>query len=1075
MYPEIPMIEARSTTPSENLQEILDAGGSAGQSLFTGQQQYCTPRWFAEQCQRKLGLTRPLTILDPQVGDGALIALDPGSYGVMRFGVDIDNRLEKTSSFCNLALANTVKVDGILQDIAPDIRFVCVNANPPFGKRWKVGDKMMDSTEYTWDFVTRYGNLGYFIANDKTIRELGLDQHAWATSYETHKANTLWSGLSDSLTIGVVFWRRPLERDIDETWKQDWFNTPSAQVSAIWENVKNIINEEKVSRPDFNIYLEDGELRTYLSFRKQCKDKLSHADIVKLHKINHCHPLTLTTEKESRVLMRSLVDCGFYTIQPEALAAIEDALLQVNSLACPIMPVTDFETVAYADEEDELVCGNAVSNELMSFTTGKRYKLTTGSYKFTEKFTRNKVHFDEDTQTTYTKEHDCQLSGNDRYIEVSDDNGKAIRFMDRPREETGREFPESQLWQIFRKPDVKTVAELKPAAIETNLAVLRSCELMSNYRYYLGQGKYLSRIATKDCGLAAAATGTGKTLMAISLLAMKGPERALIIAPQGTMRSSEVEDDDGEEQEEVSASQWIQEINRFAPFLQVWEIFSHSDYERILSLNGGELPPGVYVSYYQAMFQNGAKERCPSSWDDEKLNKYGISKGLGPLEMQANKTHWTDSVGKEVNGIRCILEPCLATLIGHHFDMVMLDEAHVCCNLGANLTQMLIRLQPKYRWALTATPIPNVVDNLFSLAGWICVDDWYKGNRRNAAWPYARHEQSRFTATFRTMERDFTQEAINKKKDPKNRGMVIRDSPMISSPARLLKLLKSWMAYISKPDVNQNYIPPEIIDVRVSMGREQSVLYGHFLDRANIDGHPLTRARKQSAWLRGICCDPMHFRHGGPKVTSNMNPKVIAILELVRDILAAGEQVVIINSRVGLSDTLQQKLVEAGVPISRIDSTIPAEQHAAQANLFKSGRARVKLMGIKCASAYSFDACANEIIGSIEYSPGPLTQAVGRIDRVTNAVKKKIYCILNKNSIEEIMFDTVALKDDAATICLKGQRVPRTFKPVDGSELLASAIEHFDLSGSTPESECEAQWPKLRKRIADALLTSAKP
>ena len=288
-----------------------------------------------------------------------------------------------------------------------------------------------------------------------------------------------------------------------------------------------------------------------------------------------------------------------------------------------------------------------------------------------------------------------------------------------------------------------------------------------------------------------------------------------------------------------------------------------------------------------------------------------------------------------------------------------------------------------------------------------------------------------------------------------------------------LKLLKPWMAYIGKADVNPKYIPPKVVDVRVAMGREQSALYGYFLDRANIDGsHARARAMKQGAWLRSVCCDPMHFRHGGgkaPKVTSNMNPKVVAILELVREILSRKEQVVIINSRVGLSNTLQEKLIEAGVPIARIDSTVSADQHSAQANLLKSGRALVMLMGIKCASAYSFDACQNEIIGSIEYSPGPFTQAIGRIDRVTNATEKKIYCILNKNSIEEIMFDTVATKDDAATICLKGQRVARTFKPVDGSEILASAIENFDLSGSTPESECEEQWPKLRKRITNSL------
>ena len=133
------------------------------------------------------------------------------------------------------------------------------------------------------------------------------------------------------------------------------------------------------------------------------------------------------------------------------------------------------------------------------------------------------------------------------------------------------------------------------------------------------------------------------------------------------------------------------------------------------------------------------------------------------------------------------------------------------------------------------------------------------------------------------------------------------------------------------------------------------------------------------------------------------------------------------------------------------------------------GKAQVLAMGIKCAAAYSFDACQNLIIGSLEYSWGTFAQACGRIDRVTNAVIKNIYCILHENSIEEIQYETVGLKGDAANLCLRGRRIPRDFKPVDGSEILAKALDRFDLSGSTPESQCEANWPKLRKSIAEAL------
>jgi hypothetical protein len=1054
------MKDARSTIAPENLQEVLDASASAGQALIGGQQQYITPDWLAEKCQARFDY--PATALDPQVGRGSL--LNPVRWS-NRFGVDIDNRgLLKEETNIRLITGNCVRVFELLDELYPKLRFAQVNCNPPFGLKFKTADGPMDSTLWTWRTALKRGNQGYFIANHNTLVELGINDHAWVFHYEKHPANTIWAGLRDTLQIGIAFWKRQEDRTIGHS-------TDCA--TEAWTRIGDILDEEKQARPKFNIYMgKDGNLRTYLSRFTETKLKLGKPQIDRLHKLNGCHPLTLTTDKETRTLLREMVTSNIYTLQPEAKLAIEKALAEVASIHVPIMPVTDFETVAYADEEDTLLCRKTTDR----FTAGRRYEIHTGSYNFTDEFKRTKVHLDSESNTTFSAIHTCTLSGTDRYIRVTDDNGAHVRFMDRPAKDSPNDMDEAALWSIFEKPVVKTIAETQPAAIAKNLAVLRSCEMLAGYDYYPGQVEYLARMAVKDYGLIAAATGTGKTLMAISLLAMKGPQRALIVAPQGTMRSSEVEDEDGEV--ELSASQWIQEINRFAPYLQVWELFSYEDYQRICALNGGTLPPGVYVSYYQAMFLNGGRESIPESWTDEKLNKAAVAMGLHPIPLspEEDRRHWCDSIGTEKNGIRCILEPCLSTKIGHLFDMVALDEAHLCTNLDALVSQMLIRLQPQFRYAFTATPIPNIVSNLFSLMGWLAVPQWYKGHNRNASWPYTRHELGRFNSTFLSEERDITQEDMNRQSDPKWRGRCIKSSPVISAPARLLKMLKTTMAYISKEHCSPAYKAPKVVDVRVPLGQAQAKLYGHYLNRANVPGnHPLVRARRQTQWLRNITADPAGFEHGGPKVGSNMNPKVIAVLELTRDILSQGEQVVIINSRLGITNTIEQRLVAAGVPVARIDSTVSPEQHSYQANLFKDGKARVCLMGIKCAASHSFSQCRFEIISSIEYSPGPFDQAKGRVDRVNSRSGTTIYCILHKDSIEEVMFDVVATKDDAATICLKGRRVPRDFKPVDAGEVLAKALDRFDLTGATPEQECEAKWPKLRDAITKALESASPP
>ena len=72
-------------------------------------------------------------------------------------------------------------------------------------------------------------------------------------------------------------------------------------------------------------------------------------------------------------------------------------------------------------------------------------------------------------------------------------------------------------------------------------------------------------------------------------------------------------------------------------------------------------------------------------------------------------------------------------------------------------------------------------------------------------------------------------------------------------------------------------------------------------------------------------------------------------------------------------------------------------------------------MGIKCAMGHSFPDCPNLIIGSLEYSYGSLHQAKGRVDRVNSKKPATVYCVLNSASIEELMFDVVATKQDSAT------------------------------------------------------------
>jgi len=1078
------IIDTHQEIDSTNLQEILDASSSAGRALFTGQAQYQTPEWFARTAAR-LFFGKPHQILDPQCAEGHLLDT---SNCYEQYGIEIDNRISnRQGSSINRITGNCVEVIETLDEVYPDTKFSCIAANPPFGILLKTKDGNKDSTLWTWELIKSHlmeRGRAYLIGNASTIERLGLHEQPGVYLYQRFPVGVFETA---NVEVGLIHFHQgeakprkevrwdhvPSENEMfyrcSDLLGGDYWHSPYESISKKWTNVNAIIEEErKKNRSPWNVWLNDeGLLRTYLSTRKAIN--LDNDEIKKLAGLNNCHPLTLTTEKETRLILHSVVTSGLYSIEPAAHEAIVAALKEVHTLACPIMPVTDFELVAYADENETLKVRDDCPPEIVRdfhLTPGKKYDVGTGSYQFQENFTRKSLYTDPDSGKSYLEDHEWVRTGSDRFIRFVDDYGRAHKFMDKPGS-NDFEHDEGMIWQIFEKPDVPTIKETNAEQYAKNLEVMQLNAMLAGFTYYEGQIDYCARVGCKDHGLIAAETGTGKSVMALTMIALKNPGRSLIIAPQGTMRSVGEEGD-----EDYQASQWVQEIQRFAPTEPVFQLFSESDYRHILHANGGELPRGVYVTYPSAFFSNNAFENLPKTWElidqEEKFCKLVDL----PYDEKKPEPFYSDKIGHEKNGVRCVAKASLSTIIASahgEWDMVLLDEAHLIQNLDSNITSNVIRLQPKYRFAMTATPIPNIVTNLFSLMGWLCVPDWYKGKMRNAAWPYSCEEEHKFSSTFLSMELDKTAKRRAKVLGKKGGGFV-KVSPIISSPARLLKLLKPNIAYVSKLQCNPNLKPCEIIDVRVPIGSEQAKLYAYWMHRPHYlpeFKNPMKIAMVQSTRLRGVCASPASLDYTRGMCKSNYNPKTVAALKIIKECLEKGEQVTVVSARVEQSNEMARRLRDAGVQISRIDSSTPPSLHTAEANRFKRGDSRVMLMGIKCAQAHSFENCPNEVILSLEWNYGSLNQAQGRVWRLNSPKTVKVWVVLHSNTIEELMFDRVGLKQDSATLCLLGKRAPRNFKTVDASEILAEHVANYDQASGevASESDCEAQWPTLMKQI----------
>jgi SNF2 family DNA or RNA helicase len=108
------------------------------------------------------------------------------------------------------------------------------------------------------------------------------------------------------------------------------------------------------------------------------------------------------------------------------------------------------------------------------------------------------------------------------------------------------------------------------------------------------------------------------------------------------------------------------------------------------------------------------------------------------------------------------------------------------------------------------------------------------------------------------------------------------------------------------------------------------------------------------------------------------------------------------------------------------------------------------------------------IIGSFDWSYGAFHQAMGRVYRLNSTKDVNIKVLLNQDTIEEAMFDKLADKRDAATICLLGEYVPADFKEGSASEIFAEHFLSFDSErvDTEPEIKMEAKWQKLKGKLA---------
>lgn len=808
---------------------------------------------------------------------------------------------------------------------------------------------------------------------------------------------------------------------------------------------------------------------------------------IKLEMLNGKTPEELMGEQYLRDYVQDVLDCekrGDFRIAAAVEITLTKALKDFARTSAPLRPASDYELIAYVDGlQGGLKCDEEVPG--VEFTQDNTYAVRTEFFQYEEAFTLDRPHYDEKRKSYVTKKHRIVRRGRDRAIIIDDDDGYSNYFVEKPALVTSKqELPPNSkvhnldmMWVLFERPPLPTVKEMMPEAYQYAIDQMDAFEMLSGFHYYAGQRDFIARMSCRDTGIIGAACGCGKSLMAITLMKLKMPQggRILLMAPAATVTSGNA----------YSPAQWASEFQQFAPEIQVFELFSEEDYRTILK-RYGTLPHGVYITYPEAYFMKGkAREFIPPTWlDSGKRKGWGKNSqkvqtsawdveamfrkdmDLPPLDLDnlLTEQQYHKGVGQHcpITGIYCVARPSLSTIVANeqgNFDAIFLDEAHmVCANTQSQRGRAFLRMQAKYRFCLSATPIPNNIGDLFGIAGWVSIDDWYLGRKKSVQWPYEVGSRSAFESQYLTYDHDLTASikgAIKYGKRGKQKKKVSR-SHVISQPTSLLKLLKPILGYVDKKDCRIDVPSLNEQSVRVPMGTQQQQVY----DRVNqlSKSNPFTAMTA----LKGIVSAP------GDYGTPEFNPKVTTTLQLILECLEKHQQVVVVSARHDMTNMLQNCTDEAGIPSARLDGTMSSKLQSWNSLEFKHQKVPIIYMGIKCAVGHSYPKCPNLICTSLEWSYGTKEQAFGRVHRVNSEKPVNVWCVLTINSIEETIFDRVGQKEDSAVLCLHGQRVARTPKFSSPEDILAEHMIDYAAKETVDENVCEAEWPKLKSRLMSA-------
>ncbi|MGK0190454.1 MAG: superfamily II DNA or RNA helicase [Verrucomicrobiales bacterium] len=312
------------------------------------------------------------------------------------------------------------------------------------------------------------------------------------------------------------------------------------------------------------------------------------------------------------------------------------------------------------------------------------------------------------------------------------------------------------------------------------------------------------------------------------------------------------------------------------------------------------------------------------------------------------------------------------------FHYIVLDEAHMIKNARSKTTQVICKLNARFRLCLSGTPLENHLGELWSLFHFLAPG---------------------FLGTEKTFSRIYRQ-PIEKERDEERRNQLVqRVAPL------MLRRTKRTVVHD---------LPPKTEMVRyVELNPSQMELYEAV--RASMDKRIREEVARQGIEasrllildallkLRQICCHPKLLKLPSAQLVKD-SAKLDFVTDMLRELIEEGRRILIFSGFTKMLDLLEKTCGKLNVTTAKL--TGATRDRDAEIKKFREGGAEVFLISLKAGGTGLNLTTADTVIHYDPWwNPAAEAQATDRAYRIGQKNPVFVYKLITRGTIEEKILD----------------------------------------------------------------------